>query len=220
MPNFNVFSILFEVVSAYGTVGLSLGYPSINQSFSSRFTTLSKLVIIGMLIRGRNRGLPYSLDRAIILPSERLEHIDHIEDLKLKRRKDHDENVDPLTGLFRKSMKRFTRKVEETPIYRSFTQDFSHEGPSGSHPMYQHNNVSRSPHQQRFPHQPYQRYQPQPNDYFTEEDENEEQPVNNSYESSSIRPQSTHSDNYPESNNTVTDESLRDRQQRINDAIV
>ena len=124
MPEFNIFSILFEVISAYGTVGLSLGYPGTNQSFSGRFTTLSKLVIIGMLIRGRNRGLPYSVDRAIILPSERLEHIDHLEDLKLKRRRFKDEASDPLTGFVRGNMRRFTHKVEKTPLYKSFTQDF------------------------------------------------------------------------------------------------
>ena len=124
MPDFNVFSILFEVISAYGTVGLSLGYPGTNQSFSGRFTTLSKLVIIGMLIRGRNRGLPYSVDRAIILPSERLEHIDHLEDLKLKRRRFRDDASDPLTGFVRGNVRRFTHKVEKTPLYKTFTQDF------------------------------------------------------------------------------------------------
>lgn len=69
-PAFNLFNVLFEIVSAYGTVGLSLGYPGINASFSSEFRPLSKLVIISMQIRGRHRGLPYSLDRAILLPSE------------------------------------------------------------------------------------------------------------------------------------------------------
>jgi Trk-type K+ transport system membrane component len=69
---FTLFSILFEIVSAYGTVGLSLGYPTINASFSAEFHVLSKLVIIAMQIRGRHRGLPYELDRAILLPSESL----------------------------------------------------------------------------------------------------------------------------------------------------
>ncbi|KAF2220493.1 cation transport protein-domain-containing protein [Elsinoe ampelina] len=69
---FTMFSILFEIVSAYGTVGLSLGYPGINASFSTEFSTLSKLVIIAMMLRGRHRGLPYALDRAILLPSEAL----------------------------------------------------------------------------------------------------------------------------------------------------
>jgi Trk-type K+ transport system membrane component len=70
---FTIFSILFEIVSAYGTVGLSLGYPTVNASFSSQFHTLSKLIIIAMMLRGRHRGLPYALDRAILLPSESLQ---------------------------------------------------------------------------------------------------------------------------------------------------
>lgn len=70
---FTLFSVLFEIVSAYGTVGLSLGFPSNNASFSAEFHTLSKLVIIAMQIRGRHRGLPYEVDRAILLPSESLQ---------------------------------------------------------------------------------------------------------------------------------------------------
>ena len=72
-PAFTMFSVLFEIVSAYGTVGLSLGYPNINASFSAEFRTISKLVIIAMMIRGRHRGLPYALDRAILLPSDKLQ---------------------------------------------------------------------------------------------------------------------------------------------------
>ena len=48
-----------------GTVGLSLGYPDYNPSFSGQFRTFSKLVIIAMQIRGRHRGLPYQVDRAV-----------------------------------------------------------------------------------------------------------------------------------------------------------
>ena len=70
---FTMFGVLFEIVSAYGTVGLSLGYPTINASFSAEFKVISKLVIIAMMIRGRHRGLPYALDRAILLPSEHLQ---------------------------------------------------------------------------------------------------------------------------------------------------
>lgn len=69
---FSLFSVLFEIVSAYGTVGLSQGFPGYNTSFSGQFRTLSKLIIIAMQIRGRHRGLPYALDRAILLPSESL----------------------------------------------------------------------------------------------------------------------------------------------------
>ncbi|KAL2753808.1 hypothetical protein ACRALDRAFT_2044130 [Sodiomyces alcalophilus JCM 7366] len=67
---FNVYSLLFEIISAYGTVGLSLGYPGVDTSLSSQFSTVGKLVIIAMQIRGRHRGLPYGLDRAVLLPSE------------------------------------------------------------------------------------------------------------------------------------------------------
>ncbi|KAJ6155834.1 hypothetical protein N7470_006400 [Penicillium chermesinum] len=70
--NFQIFTVLFEVVSAYGTVGLSFGYPNSNTSFSGQFNVISKLVIIAMQIRGRHRGLPVALDRAVLLPSDAL----------------------------------------------------------------------------------------------------------------------------------------------------
>jgi Trk-type K+ transport system membrane component len=35
---------------------------------SGRYKPLSKFVICAMMIRGRHRGLPYALDRAINLP--------------------------------------------------------------------------------------------------------------------------------------------------------
>ncbi|KAL6301984.1 cation transport protein-domain-containing protein [Sparassis latifolia] len=67
---FNVFACIFEVVSAYGTVGLSLGIPTANYSLSGAFHTLSKLVMCAVMIRGRHRGLPVALDRAVLLPHE------------------------------------------------------------------------------------------------------------------------------------------------------
>ncbi|ERS99897.1 hypothetical protein HMPREF1624_03264 [Sporothrix schenckii ATCC 58251] len=69
---FSMFAVLFEVVSAYGTVGMSLGYSGGDESLCSQFSVVGKLVIIAMMIRGRHRGLPYGLDRAILLPSESL----------------------------------------------------------------------------------------------------------------------------------------------------
>lgn len=68
--DFDLFAILFEVISAYGTVGLSIGIPTVNASLSSQFTVVGKLIIVAMQIRGRHRGLPYGLDRAVLLPSE------------------------------------------------------------------------------------------------------------------------------------------------------
>ncbi|KAJ3572113.1 hypothetical protein NP233_g3294 [Leucocoprinus birnbaumii] len=75
---FNIFNIMFEVVSAYGTVGLSLGISDQNYSLCGAFTPLSKLVICAVILRGRHRGLPVAIDRAILLPSD-LEHTDEDE---------------------------------------------------------------------------------------------------------------------------------------------
>lgn len=84
---FTLFSVLFEVVSAYGTVGLSLGYTNINASFSAEFGVIAKLVIIAMQVRGRHRGLPYELDRAILLPSEHLQKKEAEEAARTVRRR-------------------------------------------------------------------------------------------------------------------------------------
>ncbi|KAF7543466.1 hypothetical protein G7Z17_g10708 [Cylindrodendrum hubeiense] len=84
-PAFTVFPILFEVVSAYGNVGLSLGYPTVSTSFCSQFSTFSKLVLCAMMLRGRHRGLPYALDRAIVLPDENSVWNDDSDTLDLER---------------------------------------------------------------------------------------------------------------------------------------
>lgn len=74
------------MVSAYGTVGLSLGYPNVDTSFSGQFHVISKLVIIAMQIRGRHRGLPYALDKAILLPSEEQQRKENEEGLRRMER--------------------------------------------------------------------------------------------------------------------------------------
>ncbi|KAL4896829.1 cation transport protein-domain-containing protein [Aspergillus ambiguus] len=81
-PGFNVFAIFFETVSAYANVGLSLGYPTVMTSLSGQFSTFSKVVICAMMIRGRHRGLPYQIDRAILLPGERLVEDDQMSDAR------------------------------------------------------------------------------------------------------------------------------------------
>ncbi|KAH8982179.1 cation transport protein-domain-containing protein [Lactarius hatsudake] len=67
---FTIFAVFFEIVSAYGTVGLSLGIPSKNFSLSGAMSKLSKLIICAVMLRGRHRGLPVALDRAIVFPTE------------------------------------------------------------------------------------------------------------------------------------------------------
>lgn len=97
---FSLFSVLFEIVSAYGTVGLSLGFPGTNTSFAGQFRTLSKLIIIAMQIRGRHRGLPYALDRAILLPSESL-HQKENEDATRRARRGSAMDVSTMDGISR-----------------------------------------------------------------------------------------------------------------------
>ncbi|KAF9268582.1 TrkH-domain-containing protein [Marasmius fiardii PR-910] len=77
---FNIFNIVFEVVSAYGTVGLSLGLPTANYSFCGAFRPLSKLIVCLVMLRGRHRGLPVAIDRAVMLPQEFQKHDEAIND--------------------------------------------------------------------------------------------------------------------------------------------
>ncbi|KAF9883999.1 low affinity potassium transporter [Aspergillus nanangensis] len=72
---FSLFPFLFELVSAYGTVGLSLGYPGTETSLCSQFNWPSKLIVIAMEVRGRHRGLSHALDYAILFPCDRSEEL-------------------------------------------------------------------------------------------------------------------------------------------------
>jgi Trk-type K+ transport system membrane component len=65
---YSVFNIAFEVVSAYGCVGISPGLPNESYSFSGGFHICSKLILCAVMLRGRHRGLPVALDRAVRLP--------------------------------------------------------------------------------------------------------------------------------------------------------
>ncbi|OAK94145.1 TrkH-domain-containing protein [Phaeosphaeriaceae sp. SRC1lsM3a] len=71
-PGFSEWNVLFEVTSAYGTVGLSTGVPDQDYSLSGSFASLSKVVMLFVMVRGRHRGLPLAIDRSILLPGEEL----------------------------------------------------------------------------------------------------------------------------------------------------
>lgn len=81
---YSVFNVIFEVVSAYGTVGISTGLPNAAYSFSGGWYTGSKLVLCLVMLRGRHRGLPVALDRAVRLPGEQL-HRDEEDDHRIRR---------------------------------------------------------------------------------------------------------------------------------------
>jgi Trk-type K+ transport system membrane component len=61
----NLFSLLFEVISAYGNVGLSLVAPNIPYSFSGEFTALGKWIIIWVMMFGKHKGMPELYDEAV-----------------------------------------------------------------------------------------------------------------------------------------------------------
>eukprot|EP00898_Chlorokybus_atmophyticus_P002961 jgi/Chlat1/3666/Chrsp24S03841 len=70
--DFQVFAVLFEVISAYGNVGLSLGYPNVVFAFCGTWHTLSKLVLVVVMLLGRHRGLPENIDKALQLPKNEM----------------------------------------------------------------------------------------------------------------------------------------------------
>jgi Trk-type K+ transport system membrane component len=69
---YSVFTILFEIVSGYTTIGISIGLPDQSYSFSGGMYTGSKIIMILVMLRGRHRGLPVALDRAVRLPGKKL----------------------------------------------------------------------------------------------------------------------------------------------------
>ena len=71
-PGFSTFNVVFDVVSAFGTVGLSTGVPYDNYSFCGAWHTLSKVILMAVMIQGRHRGLPMAIDRAVLLPGQEL----------------------------------------------------------------------------------------------------------------------------------------------------
>jgi len=84
--SYSVFNIIFEVVSAYGCVGISIGLPNEDYSFSGGWHKASKLILCAVMLRGRHRGLPVALDRAVRLPNSEEEPGSLEEEDKVVRR--------------------------------------------------------------------------------------------------------------------------------------
>lgn len=70
----NLWYVVFEIVSAYGAVGLSLGYPGKPYSLSGAMTPLGKLTIIFLMFMGKHRGLPSPKDEVVDFDFKNLRH--------------------------------------------------------------------------------------------------------------------------------------------------
>ncbi|KAL2060670.1 hypothetical protein VTL71DRAFT_9311 [Oculimacula yallundae] len=81
---FSVFNIIFEVMSGYGCVGISTGMKGQAYSFSGGWRSASKVVLCGVMLRGRHRGLPVAIDRAVRLPGWDVDEREEV-DLGLRR---------------------------------------------------------------------------------------------------------------------------------------
>ncbi|KAK5692145.1 hypothetical protein LTR97_011319 [Elasticomyces elasticus] len=69
---YNNFTILFEVISAYGNCGLTLGVPYGSFALCGSCHALSKLILITVMLSGRHRILPMALDRSMLLPGQEI----------------------------------------------------------------------------------------------------------------------------------------------------
>ena len=51
-------------------MGISVGAPNEAYSFSGAWHAVSKLILCAVMLRGRHRGLPVAIDKAILLPTD------------------------------------------------------------------------------------------------------------------------------------------------------
>lgn len=66
-PNITLLKVVFEIISAFGGVGMSLGYPNKVTSFATILTPASKVILILTMLLGRHRGLLASMkDQEVI----------------------------------------------------------------------------------------------------------------------------------------------------------
>lgn len=68
-PWFSIWGIIFEVSSAFGTVGLTLSTAAC--SLSGFVSTFSKFVFMMLMLVGRHRGLPYNMSPKVDIPKRR-----------------------------------------------------------------------------------------------------------------------------------------------------
>lgn len=65
---FSTFNIIFECISAYSCVGVTVGFPGQSFAFCGAWHKFSKLLLIAISLRGRHRGLSVIIDHAALFP--------------------------------------------------------------------------------------------------------------------------------------------------------
>ncbi len=83
---YSIFNIVFECVSAYACVGMSTGVPNNDYALSGGLRKGSRVILCFVMLRGRHRGLPVAIDRAVRLPGDDVQK-DEMEDLEIRRTK-------------------------------------------------------------------------------------------------------------------------------------
>jgi Trk-type K+ transport system membrane component len=123
--NINLWYIIFEVVSAYGNVGLSISEPGIAHSLVGSFGLIGKLTICAIMLLGKHRTQPKERDAVIDFKFKRLKRA--LNDIAIKKREAAREAKSPVI----ERNKGFTNNAKVVPLPSSLvssTQDQSKEG--------------------------------------------------------------------------------------------
>ena len=72
-PGYSPFKVVFEVFSAFGNVGLSMGFPGAPTSYVGALSRFSQILVISVMYMGRHRGLAASLHNMEVEEEEREE---------------------------------------------------------------------------------------------------------------------------------------------------
>jgi hypothetical protein len=107
-PNITLLKIIFEIISAFGGVGMSLGYPDRVTSFCSVLSSSSKIILIATMLMGRHRGLLASMkDQEVIeysasemLKRRRQEFIRQYPSSKLTQHMTEKDSVESIVSYF------------------------------------------------------------------------------------------------------------------------
>ncbi|CAF0848039.1 unnamed protein product [Adineta steineri] len=107
-PEITLLKIIFEIISAFGGVGMSLGYTNTTTSFASVLSFGSKILLIITMLMGRHRGLLASMkDQEVIeysaikiLTRQRQEYILRYQKSKLHENNDVKENDNDSTIVY------------------------------------------------------------------------------------------------------------------------